>query len=116
MQFTTGIIALAAVLFSATSATPVADINAEPASAPAIVERQSAHISFTSDAEFKRIMLGGHDAYRKQHQIFTPIAWDPTRAAAADAYARTCNFAHTGTKGVGENREYTYISVLSMVS
>jgi len=116
MQFSAGIIALAAALFSAASANPIVDANAEQVEAAEIVERQSVHPSYASDADFQRTILGGHNAFRKQHGITTAMTWNTKRATDATNYAKQCKFAHSGASGAGENLAMGYPDAAAVVT
>jgi len=116
MQFTTGTIALAAALFSAASANPIVDINSEPVESAEIVERAAVHPSYATDADFQRTILGGHDAFRRQHGITVPMTWNSQRASDATAYAKQCKLAHSGAKGAGENLAMGYPDAAAVVT
>lgn len=107
MQFSTGIIALAATLFTAVSGNPIIDSNAEPVESAELTERQSSHISYTNDADFQRTMLDAHNFFRWQHGETIPATWNAKRALDSANYAKQCKFAHSGASGAGENRKYS---------
>lgn len=107
MKFSTSVLAVAATCFSAVTAAPspidpsAGMINSEP-----ILAKRADDITYTDNKEFARVSKYGHDWYRVQHQLTKGMVYDSAIAAQAASYASQCKFAHSGTAGVGENREY----------
>ena len=70
-----------------------------------LLSRQANAQSLTSDAEFRRTMLAGHNFYRFQHGAGS-VVWNDQRAQASTQHSRTCVWTHSGARGVSENSTY----------